>query len=80
MIRYLGFSAFQNVTDQPAGTVPIRNIKKNELYYESKKHPNDNISQILKDNASKSEGLSVGIQITGSPYKDEQVLRVMKEI
>ena len=72
------YSFFWNLLDFPAGVVPVKLVEEGENTYESTS--TDSYVRVAKENMRESVGLPVCIQVTGSTYKDEKVLRVMKII
>lgn len=43
-------------------------------------HFNDLSAKLLKANAKESKGMPIGIQVVGKPWKEEEVLEVMKAV
>lgn len=75
-IHMLTFTAFQNVLELPAGHVPVRLVKQNETKYEDNRLYGSQVKQAIH----KSQGLPVGVQITGEFMKDEVVLGAMWQL
>jgi fatty acid amide hydrolase len=70
------YSLFWNLLDFPAGVVPVKKVEKGENRYEY--FSTDSFVKVAQENMKNSEGLPVCVQIVGSTYQDEKVLRVMK--
>lgn len=62
----------------PAGAVPITRVRKDEQFYNSKY--NMIFEGEMRKLMANSEGLPVGVQVVGMPWRDEAVLEIMKEI
>ena len=58
-----------------AGTIPVTTVRDDEQEY--KTIHRDLTSNMLIENARKSAGLPVGVQIISAPYKEEKVLGMM---
>jgi len=72
-------SAFlQNILEVPAGNVPYTVVRSDEEEYQDAF--NDEITKNAKKLCEGSAGLPIGVQVSGLPFHDENVLRVMKEI
>ena len=74
----IGTTLIYNLIGSPAGSVPVRRVRKDEQHYESKVH--DSLDFVMKKLAEGSEGLPIGIQVASMAYQDEKCLGVMKEI
>ena len=76
------FTLAYNVLDAPAGVCPVTTVRETDVY--SVQHPP--ARSLLEKAARKfynpkeSAGLPVGVQVAAAPYRDEMVLRTMKEI
>lgn len=74
----ISYSVLYNVLGFPSGVVPEALVQPGETTYETLPEQPEmqrERAQILLDG---SEGMPVGIQVVGLPYRDETVLRVMK--
>lgn len=76
VIHQLTFTAYQNVLELPAGHVPIRLVKANETDYQDTRLYGNEVRRSIQQ----SEGLPVGVQITGEFMKDEVVLGAMWQL
>ena len=72
------YSCVWNLLDYPAGVVPVKLIEPGEDSYNS--NIKDASIKAAKESMNGSIGLPVSIQVIGSTYQDEKVLRVMKII
>ena len=76
------FTMLYNVLDAPAGVCPVTTVRESDTY--TSQHPR--ARSLLERAARKcydpkeSAGLPVGVQVAAPPYRDEMVLRTMKEI
>ena len=61
----------------PSGTIPVTVVKEDEQSFDEKVH-NDGMTKMIKESAAGSAGMPVGIEIIGTPFKDEKVLAIMK--
>lgn len=61
----------------PSGTLPVTVVREDEQSFEEKVH-NDKFTQLIKESMKDSQGMPVGIEVIGTPFKDEKVLAVMK--
>lgn len=76
VIHQLTFTAYQNVLELPAGHVPVRLVKDNETEYQDTRLYGNEVRRSIQQ----SEGLPVGVQITGEFMKDEIVLGAMWQL
>jgi Asp-tRNA(Asn)/Glu-tRNA(Gln) amidotransferase A subunit family amidase len=67
-----------NFLDVPVGAMKVCNVKENEQYYESKY--DDELTEVLKENATESKGMPIGVSVVGKVYEEEIVLQIMKDI
>ena len=74
----LVYSFIMNLLSLPTGIVPVGTVKKGEDFY--KDDYNDLLTSACNKVMENSEGLPYAVQVVGLPYKDEVVLRVMKEV
>ena len=72
------YTFLYNVLHYPVGTVPIGLTESHQCTYESATV--DAFSAKAAQTVAGSEGLPVGVQVAALPYRDEMVLRVMKEL
>jgi fatty acid amide hydrolase len=74
------YTTLFNVLDWPTGTIPITTVtKEEEGIYDASKY-NDSYDRACKRAMEQSVGLPIGVQVASLPFKDELVLRIMKEI
>ena len=67
----------------PSGSVPVTRVAYGEDKWDPVNDGNqveDTFSQDIRKAMHDSVGLPMGVQVLGSPFRDEMVLRVMKEI
>lgn len=67
-----------NVLHYPVGVVPIGLTESHECVYDSA--TSDLFSKPARATVVGSEGLPVGVQVSALPWRDEMVLRVMREL
>ena len=67
-----------NYLNFPAGAVPLTRVRASEQEYQSGRP--DKISKAIGDNMNGSEGLPMGVQVVGFPWREEVVIEVMKVI
>ena len=67
-----------NFLDMPSGVITVGNVKENEQFYDSEF--DDEMSQILKENAIGSEGMPMGVSITSRVFNEEVVIQIMKDL
>jgi Asp-tRNA(Asn)/Glu-tRNA(Gln) amidotransferase A subunit family amidase len=67
-----------NYLDFPAGTVPWRLVSEAECCYNHNEIGKD--GKALGESMKGAEGMPIGIQVAGRPYREEEVLGVMKLI
>ena len=72
------YTSMYNFLNFAAGVIPITLVRKDEQYYNTKF--NDKIAKRMKFVMEGSEGLPVGIQVCALFWKDELVVKIMKEI
>lgn len=65
--------------DVPTGAIPITKVKETDGEVYTDKW-NDSYTKECQRVLKGSVGLPVGVQVTGLPYQEEVVLRVMKEL
>uniref|UniRef100_A0A7S3KMI9 Amidase domain-containing protein n=1 Tax=Euplotes crassus TaxID=5936 RepID=A0A7S3KMI9_EUPCR len=61
----------------PSATIPAGVVEEDEQKYEDKLF-NDIITKKIRQMMQDSKGLPLGLEIIGKPFKDEQVLAIMK--
>lgn len=71
--RLAGFWEF------PSGFLPVTSVKESEQIYSDPVHK-DSMAKGCEESMEGAKGLPMGIEVMCLPYKDEQVLRVMKII
>ncbi|KAA3674354.1 fatty acid amide hydrolase [Paragonimus westermani] len=79
------YSILYNLLDYPAGVVPMGKVDNNDienskLLEEEYKKSGDEYNQKLMQHQSTSKGLPLSVQVVGKPYREELVLRVMREL
>ncbi len=77
------YTFLYNVLHYPVGCVPIARTEayeEKEGYSEAARQAGDAFTLEAQRCIAGSEGLPVGVQIAALPWKDEMVLRVMKEL
>ena len=74
-VSYLFFGSFLDI---PSGVLPIGTVREDEQFYESRH--DDEMTQILKENALNSAGLPMGISVSARAFQEEVVYQVMKDI
>jgi fatty acid amide hydrolase len=81
--RDLAFAAsytfIYNLLDYPAGSIPVTRVKASDTWTGEPKGLLEKKMRSHYD-ANKAEGLPVGVQVVGLPFRDETVLRAMRII
>ena len=72
------YTLIWNMLDMVVGSMPVTRVLPHEQSYTSKH--NDLVANSLKENAKKSEGMPVGVQIVGAPFQEEEVLGLMSSL
>lgn len=67
-----------NYLNFPVGAVPITRVRASEQEYRSERQ--DKISKAIGENMKGSEGLPIGVQVVGFPWREEVVVEVMKVV
>ena len=67
-----------NYLNFPTGAVPVTKVRKNEQYFEPE--VNDHFDELVSELMIESQGLPIGIQVVGLPWRDELVLKTMELI
>ena len=68
-----------NFLNFPSGAVPVTTVNSNDVSF--KRNPSKDVWEKKAALVDKdSEGLPVGVQVISYPWRDELVLRVMKEL
>lgn len=75
---YCFYTFIWNLLGFPAGAVPVTKVREYEQEFES--HFKDDIATDMKKLMQNSLGLPVGVQVAGLPWKDEEVVDMMKEL
>ncbi len=79
----LVYTGLFNVVDRPAGVVPVDLVSEADesAALERSRQPGRNrVEKALDERQRGSTGLPLAVQVTGAPFKEEVVLRVLKEI
>ncbi|CAH8839787.1 unnamed protein product [Trichobilharzia szidati] len=81
----IAYTILYNMLDYPAGTVSMgrvnkEDIKQSKTLAENYKRTGDRFHCEVFKHQELSEGLPIGVQIVGKPWKEEVVLRIMKEL
>lgn len=71
---YTFYTFLWNFLGFPVAAVPVTNVRKYEQCFSDP--PEHDLSTCLNENLKKSRGLSVGAQVVGVPWKDEEVLKL----
>ncbi|KAF5404711.1 Fatty-acid amide hydrolase [Paragonimus heterotremus] len=79
------YTMLYNLLDYPAGVVPMGkvnndDIENSKLLEEEYKKSGDEYNQKLMQQQLSSKGLPLSVQVVGKPYREELVLRVMREL
>ena len=74
------YSFLWNNFNCPAGTVPVTTVRDDEQTYPTSSDGGDALDALATEAMAGSAGLPVGVQVAAEPWRDELVLRVMKEI
>jgi len=72
----ISYTGLYNLLDYPAGVLPITYVRKDD--HKILRKISDPIDRFLNKNEVASEGIPVGIQVVGLPWRDEEVLKAMK--
>ena len=70
------YSVIWNVLGYPAGVVPVGLVQAEDVEFFDQY--NDVVTKAAKKSMKNSEGIPFGLQVVSLPFKDEQVLNVMK--
>ena len=73
------YTAWFNLLDVPAGTVPVTVVAESEdgVYVDTH---NDSFSKHARDQMRGSSGLPIGVQVVGAALQEEIVCKVMRDI
>ncbi len=75
---HIFYTAFYNLLDVPAGSLPVTTITKKDI---ESPYPLRDLWHRAAHNAMKgSEGLTVNIQVATLPYQDEMCLQIMQTV
>lgn len=77
------YTCISNIAEMPSGNVPVTRVAPGENEWDPVKdgnQPEDTLSRDIRNALRNSVGLPMGVQVIGSSYRDEMVLRVMREI
>ena len=67
-----------NFFDMPSGVLKVTEVKEDEQFYESLYV--DEMTENMKQNMVNTKGLPMGVSVTGRPFQEEVVLKVMRDI
>jgi fatty acid amide hydrolase len=70
-------SIFWNITQLPAGVVPVTRVRASET---ERERPRDRLEKQAAEIDRQSAGLPVGVQVVGRPWAEGVVLAVMTAI
>ncbi|VDQ17809.1 unnamed protein product [Trichobilharzia regenti] len=81
----IAYTILYNTLDYPAGTVSMGHVNRDDVeesktLAENYKRSGDRFHSEVFKHQELSEGLPIGVQIVGKPWKEEVVLRIMKEL
>nr|CAH8839364.1 unnamed protein product [Trichobilharzia regenti] len=81
----IAYTILYNTLDYPAGTVSMGHVNRDDVeesktLAENYKRSGDRFHSEVFKQQELSEGLPIGVQIVGKPWKEEVVLRIMKEL
>ena len=74
------YTTLFNLLDWPAGVVPITTVTKDEEGIYDASSNADSYDRVAQKEMEESKGLPIGVQVACLPYRDEMVLRIMKEV
>jgi len=72
-----------NLLMWPSGTVPVTTVREDEVLYPVEDLPEDQrdaIAQMVEANIEGSAGMPISVSVMTPAYRDEECLRVMKEV
>lgn len=72
------YLAIWNVMKYPVGSIPITLVEHGETDYED--DYNDIYTKAMRASIKGSEGIPIGVQMASTPYNEEKVLYLLKEI
>lgn len=67
-----------NLLNWPCGTIPVTTVRDEEQSYQEE--PKDEFSKLANYVMEKSAGLPMSVSVMTPAFRDEQCLRVMKEV
>ncbi len=70
------YAFLANLLDAPAGVVPVTRVRENEQ--NERPASRDSVMQAAAQTDEGSAGLPVGVQVIGRPWREDQVLAVMR--
>ena len=76
LLYQLTFCCFQNVLQMPAGSLPIRVVRREEQEYEDMGF----YGQKIRNSILRSAGLPIGIQVTAPFMRDEECVGAMWQL
>ncbi|CAH8518936.1 unnamed protein product [Heterobilharzia americana] len=81
----IAYTVLYNLLDYPAGTVSTdivnkQDVEESKVMAEQYKRSGDRYHNQVLSHQEESEGLPIGVQVVAKPWKEELVLRVMKEL
>ncbi len=69
-----------NLLDAPSGVLPVTRVRADECTYEAPPAQRDAFAAAAGRAMAGAEGLPVGVQVVGLPFRDEECLEAMEEL
>jgi fatty acid amide hydrolase len=69
-----------NLIDAPCGVLPVTRVRADECAYEAPPEQRDAFAAAAGRALAGAEGLPVGVQVVGLPWRDEETLEAMEEL
>jgi fatty acid amide hydrolase len=69
-----------NLLDVPCGVLPVTRVRADECAYDAPPGQRDAFAAAARVALAGAEGLPVGVQVVGLPWRDEEALEVMEEL
>uniref|UniRef100_A0A0K0FHU2 fatty acid amide hydrolase n=1 Tax=Strongyloides venezuelensis TaxID=75913 RepID=A0A0K0FHU2_STRVS len=80
MIPVISYTGVFNLLDFAAGVVSTSKVNENDITNLVDYEVNDRYNKLAKNIGKYGLGLPLGVQVAAPPYKEETILRVMKDI